>query len=473
MTGWCWICVRSIRAMTISSPIGSDGRSPPRSGGSEGRPFGEMHQKSDPGEGAPWVTENLRTRHHHAATTRAKDGGVAVASTAWGLRLKGDKLFLSARSIPVDLFLDGLKRFVFVEDRQDLERVSAGDLVVAFGGTAGRSFTAVTRLAKKLETLGAAGVLLHERTLKDPPDKLPEGEGPFPVLIVPGDLEWPDILRPLLRVDPRLRGRSGDPERRRRRLMRAILDRGGRTEIDTNETTDTGLDLSGSFRVLVVGPLAPPSREIARKLEELVAADLMSHDPLGTVVSFDDVVVAIESIASIDLDKDRLASSLLLRARSLLSLGDVMVGAGRILTGTDGIFRSYREARWAALVGYGQHGPNRVIDFSDLGVYAWLEPIDFDQRGQAVTEIQRIIEHDVQHGTRLLETLQTYLDARRFNEAADRLYVHRNTLRYRLDSIRKLTGLDVQDAESRLVLEIQLRLARVRGLVPSDVKAEL
>jgi sugar diacid utilization regulator len=191
------------------------------------------------------------------------------------------------------------------------------------------------------------------------------------------------------------------------------------------------------------------------------------------VVAFDDVIVAIESIDSIDLGKDRLPSSLLFRARSLLSLGDVMVGAGRILTGTEGIFRSYREARWATIVGHGQHGPNRVIDFSELGVYAWLEPIDFDQSGQAVTEIQRIVDHDVKHGTRLLETLQTYLDARRFKEAADRLYVHRNTLRYRLDSIRKLTGLDVQDAEARLVLEVQLRLAKVRGLVPTDVKAEI
>ncbi len=396
-----------------------------------------------------------------------------MAPTTWGLRLKGEKLFLSGRGIPVDLFLDGLKRVVFVEDRQDLERVSAGDLVVAFGGISGRSFATVTRLAKKLEALGAAGLLLHERTLKDPPDKLPQGDGPFPILLVPTTLEWPNVLQPLLRIDSSLRGRSGNPERRRRQLIVQTLQQGGRPEISVDEAAETGLDLSGLYRALVVSPLAPPSRDIARKLEELVATELIEHDPLGTVVPFDEVIVAVESIDSIDLGKDRLASSLLFHARSLLSLGDVMVGSGRVLTGAEGIFRSYREARWATLVGHGQHGPNRVVDFSELGVYAWLEPIDFDQSGQAVTEIQRIIEHDLKHGTRLLETLQTYLDARRFKEAADRLYVHRNTLRYRLDSIRKLTGLDVQDAESRLVLEVQLRLAKVRGLIPTGVKAEV
>lgn len=396
-----------------------------------------------------------------------------MASTIWGLRLKGERLFLSGRGIPVDLFLDGLKRVVFVEDRQDLDRVSAGDVVVALGGTSGRSLIAVSRLAKRLETLGAAGLLLHERTLKEPPGKLPQGEGPFPILIVPADLEWPTVLQPLLRIDSTLRGRSGNPERRRRQLISQTLQRGGRPEIAPDEAAETGLDFSGLFRSLIVSPLVPPTSDISRKLEELVAAELIEHDPLGTVVAFDDVIVAIESIDSIDLGKDRLPSSLLFRARSLLSLGDVMVGAGRILTGTEGIFRSYREARWATIVGHGQHGPNRVIDFSELGVYAWLEPIDFDQSGQAVTEIQRIVDHDVKHGTRLLETLQTYLDARRFKEAADRLYVHRNTLRYRLDSIRKLTGLDVQDAEARLVLEVQLRLAKVRGLVPTDVKAEI
>jgi hypothetical protein len=442
--------------------------------GPRGQTFVQMHQKSDlagrSGFGGGEPTDQAPPRGGDSGDER---GDVALASTIWGLRLKGEKLFLSGRGIPVDLFLDGLKRVVFVEDRQDLDRVSAGDLVVAFGGTSGRSLIAVNRLAKRLETLGAAGLLLHERTLKEPPEKLPQGEGPFPILIVPVDLEWPTVLQPLLRIDPTLRGRSGNPERRRRRLITQTLRHGGRPGIAPDEAAETGLDFSGLFRSLVVSPLAPPTSDISRKLEALVAAELIEHDPLGTVVAFDDVIVAIESIDSIDLGKDRLASSLLFRARSLLSLGDVMVGAGRILTGTEGIFRSYREARWATIVGHGQHGPNRVIDFSELGIYAWLEPIDFDQSGQAVTEIQRIIDHDVKHGTRLLKTLQTYLDARRFKEAADRLYVHRNTLRYRLDSIRKLTGLDVQDAEARLLLEVQLRLAKVRGLVPTDVKAEI
>jgi len=395
-----------------------------------------------------------------------------VASTTWALRLKGEKLFLSGRGVPVDLFLDGLKRVVFVEDRQDLERVGTGDLVVSFGGTSGRSHSTIERLARKLERAGAAGLLLHERTIKDLPDKLPYGEGPFPVLVIPASLEWPAALQPLLKIDSSLRGRAGNPERRRRQLVTQILQQGGRTEISVEEATETGLDLSGLYRALVVSPVTPPSNDILRKLEELVATDLLEHDPLGATVAFDDVIVAVESVDTIDLGTDRLAASLLFRARSLLSLGDVMVGAGRVLTGTGGIFRSYREARWAALVGHGQSGPNRVVDFSDLGVYAWLEPIDHDQSGQAVTEIHRIIDHDLKHGTRLLDTLQTYLDARRFKEAADRLFVHRNTLRYRLDSIRKLTGLDVQDAESRLVLEVQLRLAKVRGLIPADVKTD-
>jgi sugar diacid utilization regulator len=114
------------------------------------------------------------------------------------------------------------------------------------------------------------------------------------------------------------------------------------------------------------------------------------------------------------------------------------------------------------------HGADQLSEFETLGAFAWLEPIAFDRRRENVTEaIEMIVDRDARQGTRLLETLQVFLDARRLKEAADRLFVHRNTLRYRLDAISKLTGHDVQDPDGRLVLELQLRLAMVHGAIPT------
>jgi sugar diacid utilization regulator len=110
------------------------------------------------------------------------------------------------------------------------------------------------------------------------------------------------------------------------------------------------------------------------------------------------------------------------------------------------------------------------MDFSDLGPYAWLEPIDFQQGSDATRAIETILNHDREHGTRFLETLRAFLEARQSKDAAEALFVHRNTLRYRLEGIAKLTGMDVQDPASRLVLDIQMRLAIVRGLIERGPK---
>lgn len=78
--------------------------------------------------------------------------------------------------------------------------------------------------------------------------------------------------------------------------------------------------------------------------------------------------------------------------------------------------------------------------------------------------VQRIIEHDAEHGTTYGPSLLAYLDA--FGEAipaAARLAVHENTLRYRIRRIQELFEVDLDDPDTRLVVWLQLRLHRLAG----------
>lgn len=74
-----------------------------------------------------------------------------------------------------------------------------------------------------------------------------------------------------------------------------------------------------------------------------------------------------------------------------------------------------------------------------------------------------LISHDLERGSDLVKTLRVYLAAgANASEAADRLFLHRNSLLYRLERVRKLTGLDLKDPRSRLALQLGL-LALERG----------
>ncbi len=68
--------------------------------------------------------------------------------------------------------------------------------------------------------------------------------------------------------------------------------------------------------------------------------------------------------------------------------------------------------------------------------------------------------HDLRHGGDLVASIRCYLDA--FGDvrsAAERISVHPNTLRYRLQRAQDVSGLDLGDSATRLVLGVLLRLA--------------
>jgi hypothetical protein len=78
--------------------------------------------------------------------------------------------------------------------------------------------------------------------------------------------------------------------------------------------------------------------------------------------------------------------------------------------------------------------------------------------------VEILREHDVERGTDFLGSLLAYFDAGGdVTEAARRLHVHRNTLRYRLQRIEELTGTGLSTAPERFTLELQVRVYFVRA----------
>jgi DNA-binding PucR family transcriptional regulator len=72
-------------------------------------------------------------------------------------------------------------------------------------------------------------------------------------------------------------------------------------------------------------------------------------------------------------------------------------------------------------------------------------------------------EYDRTRRSDLVRTLKTYFAAgANASEAADRLFLHRNSMLYRLERIQSLTGLDLKDDRVALALQLGL-LATERG----------
>jgi len=79
-----------------------------------------------------------------------------------------------------------------------------------------------------------------------------------------------------------------------------------------------------------------------------------------------------------------------------------------------------------------------------------------------------LVEHDQTRGSDLIKTLRMFFAAgANASEAADRLFLHRNSMTYRLERIGKLTGLDLREPGQALALQLGL-LSLQRGDADED-----
>jgi purine catabolism regulator len=144
--------------------------------------------------------------------------------------------------------------------------------------------------------------------------------------------------------------------------------------------------------------------------------------------------------------------------RRVLPQTGVMIGAGGVAEGVDGLSRSYEEAGSALALGRELRGDDFVLEHEELGVYRLLSRLPTPElRRQRDEAIGALLEYDRAHGGALVRTLEVFLACERNRvRAAEELFVHYNTLRYRLGQIDRLTGGLSGDTTSRLNVELAL-----------------
>jgi DNA-binding PucR family transcriptional regulator len=107
----------------------------------------------------------------------------------------------------------------------------------------------------------------------------------------------------------------------------------------------------------------------------------------------------------------------------------------------------------------------QVVAVPELGLTGLLAAVA-DERLVDYTQrlLGPLVEHDRARNGSLVATLRAYLETGEQQQAAKRLRVHPNTLRYRLDRIREISSIDLEDSEVRLNLAVALRVQTLLGM---------
>lgn len=128
--------------------------------------------------------------------------------------------------------------------------------------------------------------------------------------------------------------------------------------------------------------------------------------------------------------------------------------------------RIYNEALQAMQLGTRLQIRDEVVSFSSLGVYRLLGQLEDIPTVRAFTRqvIGPLVEYDERHQSTLVQTIDAYFNHHgNISQTAESLFIHRNTLLYRLDRIQELTGNDLNQANMRLGMQLALKLWQLRS----------
>ena len=136
------------------------------------------------------------------------------------------------------------------------------------------------------------------------------------------------------------------------------------------------------------------------------------------------------------------------------------------------------EANLALSIGERIGSAGDVVTFEETGTYKLLFQIFADRPEELAAFYEQtlgpLVRYDEQYQTELVATLATYLEFDcNLAATAASLFTHRHTIRYRLDRIAELCGLDIGRTDDREKLSLGLKSMRLLGRrVPTPIAKE-
>ena len=142
------------------------------------------------------------------------------------------------------------------------------------------------------------------------------------------------------------------------------------------------------------------------------------------------------------------------------AMSSVNVAFGTIVNEIKEVSRSYKEAKLALDVGKIFYNDRKIIAYSNLGIGRLIYQLPIPLCKMFIKEIfdgKSPDEFDEETITTINKFFENSLNV---SETSRQLYIHRNTLVYRLDKLQKSTGLDLRVFDDAITFKIALMVVK-------------
>lgn len=143
------------------------------------------------------------------------------------------------------------------------------------------------------------------------------------------------------------------------------------------------------------------------------------------------------------------------------------VGIGTVVSSIKDLARSFKEAQVALEVGKVFDTEKAIVSYNHLGIARLIYQLPTTLCEMFLKEIFRKGSIDsLDHET--LFTIQRFFENNlNVSETSRKLFVHRNTLVYRLEKIKKITGLDLREFEDAIVFKVAMMVKKYLSSNPN------
>jgi len=144
----------------------------------------------------------------------------------------------------------------------------------------------------------------------------------------------------------------------------------------------------------------------------------------------------------------------------------VNVGIGTSVMGIKDLARSFKEAQIALEVGKVFDTDKVIVSYDNLGIARLIYHLPTTLCETFLSEVfKKGSIESLDHET--LFTIQRFFENNlNVSETSRKLFVHRNTLVYRLEKIKKLTGLDLREFDHAIIFKIALMVKKYLSANP-------
>lgn len=172
-------------------------------------------------------------------------------------------------------------------------------------------------------------------------------------------------------------------------------------------------------------------------------------------------IIIVKQIKDTDTHEDimRVASTML-DMLNTEAMSRVHISVGTVIDEIKEVSKSYKEAKMALDVGKIFYSEKNIVAYSNLGIGRLIYQLPLPLCKMYIREIFGNKSPD-NFEDEMLTTINKFFENNlNVSETSRQLFIHRNTLVYRLDKIQKQTGLDIRIFEDSITFKIAMMVVK-------------